>query len=281
MKPLFTKLVPLFLAGGALAPVTGAADNGKPHIWLDQKSGIEFVRIDKACFQMGNDATVHPLADGGWVRLNYTQSLSADEGPAHEACLDGYWLGRHEITRKQWQRVMGSLPDGDATKTGTVPVTRVTWEQANAFTERLGALHGRRYRFRLPTEAEWEFACRGGKPGAMDQGTPKNEAELAEVAVADIQAPVSPAEVGSRKPNAADFFDLLGNVWEWTADDYAADGYARHALYNPRHKSGGDVAVIRGGSLRTEFVQVRCTMRGRYPKQDTLDLIGLRVVRED
>ncbi|NMG77624.1 formylglycine-generating enzyme family protein, partial [Aromatoleum diolicum] len=81
--------------------------------------------------------------------------------------------------------------------------------------------------------------------------------------------------------NGAGFSDLLGNVWEWTADDYISDGYTRHSLFNPRNSAGLDKAVIRGGSRRTEFVQTRCTMRGRYPKQDTLDLIGLRIVREE
>lgn len=281
MRPLTATTVALLLATGVLASAVHAADADKPRTWTDPKSGIEFIHVDKACFRMGNDTPVPPESDGGWVRLKYKESLSADEAPAHEACLDAYWLGRHEVTRKQWQQVMGSLPDGNSAGADNLPVTRVTWEQARTFTERLTALNGTRHRFRLPTEAEWEFACRGAKAGALDQQVPANTEELALLAVADIQAPVSPAAVGSRKADAAGFFDLLGNVWEWTADDYAADAYTRHKLHNPRHSANLDKAAIRGGSLRTEFVQTRCTMRGRYPKQDTLDLIGLRVVRED
>lgn len=281
MRLLTATSAALLLAAGMMTSAVHAADASKPRLWTDPKSGIEFVRIDKACFRMGNDTPVPPETDGGWVRLKYRESLSADEAPAHEACLDTYWLGRHEVTRRQWQQVMGSLPDGNAEGADNLPVTRVTWEQARTFTDRLSAMNGKRHRFRLPTEAEWEFACRGAKAGALDKDVAANPEELAQVAVADIQAPVSAAPVGSRKANAAGFFDLLGNVWEWTADDYAPDAYARHGLYNPRLSAGGDKAVIRGGSLRTEFVQTRCTMRGRYPKGDTLNLIGLRVVRED
>lgn len=263
------------------AAAAGAAESGKPRTWLDPKTGIEFIRVDKACYRMGNNQHVAPEADGAWVRLNYSESLSSDEKPEHEVCLDAYWLGRHEVTRKQWLKVMSSLPDDDVAGSEDIPVTHVTWEHANTFAERLSALHGKRYRFRLPTEAEWEFACRGAKAGALDREVATTSDELAQFALADVQAPASAGAVGSRKANSAGFFDLLGNVWEWTADDYAAEAYARHGLYNPRRSGGGDTAVIRGGSVRTELVQARCTMRGRYPKQDTLSLIGLRVVRED
>lgn len=264
-----------------LAMHAAAGDPAKIRTWTDPKSGIEFIRIDKACYRMGNDASIPPEADGGWRRLKYQESLSHDEGPAHEACVDAYWLGRYEVTRKQWRLVMGTPPDTASNAPDNAPVTRVTWEQAIAFTEKLNAQHAKRERFRLPTEAEWEYACRGADPRKLDQGAPATREELAQQAVADIQAPHPPEPVGSRQATAPGFFDLIGNVWEWTADDYAADAYARHKLYNPRHSSNEAKAVIRGGSLRTEFVQARCTMRGRYPKNDSLDLIGLRLVREE
>ncbi|NMG44983.1 SUMF1/EgtB/PvdO family nonheme iron enzyme [Aromatoleum toluvorans] len=282
MKPTRPTLAVLFLAGSLIAAGVHAAKDNPPHLWQDPQVGLEFVRVDKACYRMGNDTAIPPEPDGGWVRLNYTQSLSADEGPVHEVCVDAYWLGRHEVTRKQWKQVMGSLPEGsNAALPDNTPVTRVTWEQARAFADRMTVLHKKRYRFRLPTEAEWEFACRGAKAGALDKEIAAAADELGRLAVAAIEAPVPPEPVGSRPANGAGFFDLLGNVWEWTADDYAADGYRRHALYNPRHSAGTDKAVIRGGSARTEFVQTRCTMRGRYPKHDTLDLLGLRLVREE
>ncbi|BAL22724.1 SUMF1/EgtB/PvdO family nonheme iron enzyme [Azoarcus sp. KH32C] len=281
MRPFTTPPAALILAGALLGSAAHAASPGTPRIWQDPQVAIEFIHVEKSCYRMGNDRQIPPEVDGGWVRLNYTQSLSHDEGPAHEACLDAYWLGSHEITRKQWLKVMGALPDGDASLPQNLPVARVTWEQANAFTDRLNALYKNRYRFRLPTEAEWEFACRGANPKTLDQGVPTTPEDLALQAVADIHAPRPPEPVGSRNPNTAGFYDLLGNVWEWTADDYAPDAYTKHSLYNPRYKAGLDKAVIRGGSVRTEFMQARCTMRGRYPKQDTLDHIGLRVVREE
>lgn len=281
MKQTQTISAAMLLACSLFAASAHASSEIKPKIWQDPQTGLEFVRVEKSCYRMGNDKRVDPEPDGGWVRLNYTQSLSSDEAPAHEVCLDAYWLGRHEVTRKQWKQVMGTLPEGDVTLPDNLPVTRVTWEQAKAYAERLTSLHKKRFSFRLPTEAEWEFACRGANPAALDKNVPTNGDELARIAVAAVEAPVLPEPVGSRPASAAGFFDLLGNVWEWTADDYAADAYTRHSLYNPRTASSLDKAVIRGGSVRTEFVQARCTMRGRYPKHDTLDLIGLRLVRED
>lgn len=281
MKPTETIFATLLMISSLIATSAHASSENKPRIWQEPQTGLEFVRVAKSCYRMGNDANVAPDADGGWGRLGYTQSLSADEAPAHEVCLDAYWLGRHEVTRKQWKQVMGSLPDGDESMPDNLPVTRVTWEQANAYAERLTSQHKKRFRFRLPTEAEWEFACRGANPAALDKNVPTNGDELARVAVAAVEAPALPEPVGSRPASAAGFFDLLGNAWEWTADDYVADAYARHSLYNPRTGAGLDKAVIRGGSVRTEFVQTRCTMRGRYPKRDTLNLLGLRLVREE
>lgn len=270
----------LLTFGLATAPAAGA-DTAPPRTWQDPLSGMEFVRVEKSCFRMGNDTPVPPERDGGWDRLEYGESLSSDEGPVHEACLDGYWLGRYEVTRGQWRKVMGALPVGLPEGGDTLPVTRITWHQARDFAERLSAQTGGKYRFRLPSEAEWEFACRGGRADALDLDVPTNTDELARMAVADVQAPNPPEPVGTLAPNRGGFHDLLGNVWEWVADDYAADAYNRHRLYNPRNATGADQAVIRGGSLRTEFVQARCTMRGRYAKRAHLDLIGLRIVRED
>ncbi|WP_169262180.1 formylglycine-generating enzyme family protein, partial [Aromatoleum diolicum] len=203
MKPIKSISAALLLVGGLIATTVQAANGSTPQTWQDPQIGIEFIRVDKACYHMGNDAKVPPEADGGWVRLNYTQSLSADEGPLHEACLDAYWLGRHEVTRKQWKRLMGSLPEGNSTTADSLPVTRVTWEQANAFAERLTALYKKRYRFRLPTEAEWEFACRGARTNALDKDTAANADELARIAVAAVEAPVPPEPVASRGANGA------------------------------------------------------------------------------
>lgn len=275
----FTPVLMLTL-GLAAAQATGA-ETTPPRTWKDPVSGMEFVHVEKSCFKMGNDTPVPPERDGGWDRLEYRESLSSDEGPVHEVCLDGYWLGRYEVTREQWRRVMGTLPAGLPEDTDTLPVTRITWQQAKDFADRLSAKSAGKLRFRLPSEAEWEFACRGGRLDAMDRDVPTNADELARIANADVQAPNPPAPVGSRDPNPGGFHDLVGNVWEWVADDYSPKAYAGHRLYNPRHEVGSDLAVIRGGSLRTEFVQARCTMRGRYTKRAHLDLIGLRLVRED
>lgn len=281
MKPFGKDTVALLAAMTALAPAALAAPPSAAETWRDPTSGIEFLKIQKACYKMGSDSSMPAYADGSWARSKFQPTLAEDELPQHEVCVDAYWLGRHEVTREQWLKVMGSTPDTNTGLPGNVPVTGVTWTQANDFAAKLTALHGKKYRFRLPTEAEWEFACHGGKAGASAASEPMNADEVKQLAVADVEAPVPAQPVGLRPANAAGFHDLLGNVWEWTSDDYAADAYKHHTLFNPRHKSGADSAVLRGGSVRTEFAQVRCTMRSRYPKGDTLQLIGLRLVREN
>ena len=136
---------------------------------------------------------------------------------------------------------------------------------------------GGKQRFRLPTEAEWEYACRADSKVLQSQ-KPDAE-ELNKAAWYQYRQP-KPTRVGSLEANAFGLHDMLGNVWEWVGDSYLADGYTRHPLYNPRIETNAPQRVIRGGSMRTELEQTRCTKRGHYPADESLDTIGFRLVRE-
>lgn len=239
-------------------------------------SGIEFVWIDKGCFAMGAEKA------GNTDHRGSPPVPRPDEVPRHEVCVDGFWMGRHEVTRAQWQRVMTPGAPVDAA-VARHPATHVSWEDAQAFLQRLNATAGPGERFRLPTEVEWEFACRPGEPVLPIDGMRVERFEALR-ASAWLKIPLHEDQatrpVGELKPNPLGLYDMLGNVWEWTADVYLPDGYARHARRNPVVESGSDRHVLRGGSFKSDVTQARCGARAYGIPQDRLYAVGLRVVRQ-
>ena len=261
---------------GVAALVLGTAWAGPTApTWQEPGTGMVFVSIPKGCFQMGSALPVAPPANTMWHEVGYVGSLSDNEKPRHEACVDAFWLGRYEVSVKEWRTVMGGemLGRGDDT-----PMADVSWEQARLFAQRLSERSGQR--LRLPTEAEWEYACRAG---ATTEALPARE-QLAQQARYGLGSPTAAeavaSPVGRLAANAFGMHDMLGNVWEWVADNYQADGYARHNLYNPRVDAASAQHVIRGGSFRTEFDQVRCSRRGHQPSSESMSTIGFRLVRQ-
>lgn len=277
----------LLVAGAALGaaalamPVQkkAAAEKQGPD-WQEPATGMVFKDIPKGCFQMGAETPQGPHPEMFWDRAGYTKTASEDELPVHEVCVNGFWMGKYEVRRSEWRQVMGEASNEEA-KDGDLPVTGVTWEQAEAFVQRLSRLSEGKYRFRLPTEAEWEYACRAGATKELDPLA----GHLAHFAWHEFSR-VGPQPAGQLQPNDWGLHDMLGNVWEWVADDYAANAYARHDLYNPRMKAApgkknpNGQKALRGGSFRTETVQVRCAMRGHHDPRIGTDAIGLRLVRE-
>ncbi len=251
--------------------------------WQEPKTGMAFVAIAKGCFQMGSLHPAQPPANTMWDEINFTASLSENEKPRHEACVDAFWMSKYEVRLAEWRSLMGGEAPGAAANTnGAAPMVSVTWEQARLFARRLTEQSQGRQRFRLPTEAEWEYACRGA---AAEDAAPSQDAltRQAHYGLGSPWTDDAKPEVGAVGQYAANPFglhDMLGNAWEWTQDSYAADGYARHSLYNPRADAGTTQRVIRGGSFRTEYAQVRCTRRGHQPASEALDTIGFRLVRE-
>ena len=164
---------------------------------------------------------------------------SADEGPAHLVKLGrGFEIGKYEVTQAQWTLVMGSNPShfrGPA-----LPVDNVSWLAAQDFIARLNRAAGP-YLYRLPTEAEWEYAARAGATG-------QRIGDLDEVAWHGSNSEDRTHEVGTKRPNAWGLHDMLGNVWEWCSDRYGADYYSKSPSADPRGPSEGGFRVMRGGS---------------------------------
>lgn len=272
MKRMLVAIVAMALGSAAFAaPAAGKAPEKPAEDWIEPTTGMVFRPIPKGCFKMGAETPQVPQPDPFWERVGFKGTASEDERPVHEACVDAFWLGKHEVRASEWRQVMG----GDGGSGDGLPMTQVTWEQAEEFARRLTEASAGKYRFRLPTEAEWEYACRGGARKDIDP-----LADEVDGAAWFLFVRYDAQPVGQLKPNAFGLHDMLGNVWEWVADSYAPKSYGKHPLFNPQVKTDTGQKVLRGGSFRTERVQVRCAMRGHQSPRVGSDAIGLRLVRE-
>ncbi len=193
-----------------------------------------------------------------------------DERPAHRVRLSsGFEIGKYEVTQAQWVAVMGSNPSqfqGPA-----LPVESVNWHAAREFVARLNRADGP-YLYRLPTEAEWEYAARAG---ARNQRI----GELDDIAWYGANSGGQTHEVGTKQPNAWGLHDMLGNVWEWCWDRYRADYYSKSPESDPRGPALGGFRVLRGGSWYRYVWFLRHSARFRDRPAARHRHVGLRCVR--
>jgi formylglycine-generating enzyme required for sulfatase activity len=232
---------------------------------VEPASGVELVLVQGGCFRMGD-----VFGDG-----------ETEEAPAHEVCLRDFYLGKFEVTQGQWKKVMGGNPSLDeACRDDACPVENVSWQEAQAFIGRLNGPGGGPYR--LPTEAEWEYAARSrGKPERYSGGN-----DLESVAWYAVNSGRRNHPVGTRAPNGLGLHDMSGNVWEWTKDWYGDDYYARSPRQDPQGPSGPaapDVdRVVRGGCKTGEASNERTTRRSfglQRASAGRSDKIGFRLAR--
>ena len=193
-----------------------------------------------------------------------------DDETQHEATLTkSYYMGKYEVTQEQWEAVMGNNPS--ETKGSKLPVTDVSWEDCQEFIKKLNAKTKGGYR--LPTEAEWEFACRAGtttKYSFGDEITPQD-------ANYDDSKIGKPVAVGSYRPNAFGLYDMHGNVWEWCEDWYGA--YSAGAVTDPKGLGWGNRRVLRGGSFVSDGSAARSPNRGVNTPTGRLHSFGFRLAR--
>ena len=232
---------------------------------LDSKNfqGIKFILIQPGCFQMGNDKVP-------------TERTSI-ESPSHRVCIEkSFYLSETEITQKQWESLMGNNPS--KVKSENRPVDRVSWNDVQTYISNLNKKDGVDL-FRLPTEAEWEYAARSG---SIDDYSFGNDAKsLAEYAwFGNLGYKGSSHEVGLKQPNDWGLYDMHGNVWEWVQDWYDPDYYKNSPEKNPIGSGTGKYKIYRGGSWVGKADTLRSTVRfSALPVTRTHDL-GFRLVRQ-
>lgn len=224
----------------------------------DPAKAIEFVLVKGGCFQMGDT-----FGDG-----------REDEKPVHTVCVDDFYIGKYEVTQGQWQSIMGSNPSFFKNCGDKCPVEQVSWNDIQGFLAKLNAKAGRKYR--LPTEAEWEFAARSGGKKEKYAGT-SSDAELGKYAWYNANSGISIHPVGQKKPNGLGLYDMTGNAWEWCQDWYGEISYSQSTRKNPAGPQSGTRRVLRGGAWLFEPAGIRASTRyGLFPEAKG-DLYGFRL----
>jgi formylglycine-generating enzyme required for sulfatase activity len=230
--------------------------------WAEPVTGMEFVLVEAGCYPMG----FTEKEDQGYPH----------EKPVHEVCVDGFWMGKYPVTQGEWTTVMGSNPSYFKLG-GRYPVECVSWLDARQFIKKLNSLNDGVYTFRLPTEAEWEYACRsGGRPEIYAGG---NENDLNELAWHAQNSGSVSHPVGAGRPNGLGLYDMSGNVWEWCEDIYSDTAYERHGRDNPLCCMGEMDRVTRGGSWYSNPRAARCSSRGFLDQTFRRHYVGFRLVR--
>ena len=230
---------------------------------------IEMVNVKGGQFDLGDD------------------SAAMDRRPAHSVTLHDFSIGKYEITQKQWYSVMGSNPS-PYNYCDNCPVTNVSWNDIQAFLEKINAMSGKHYR--LPTEAEWEFAARGGRwekvktktyndGGSDEEYMMKHSGREVLQYVAWFERNSNDHEhpVGKKRANMLNIYDMSGNVEEWCNDWYGKSYFSAKDVTNPTGPDGGSSKVVRGGSWKSLKDEISVTRRAAYTPDTKATTLGFRI----
>jgi formylglycine-generating enzyme required for sulfatase activity len=238
--------------------------------WTEPATGMKFVWIPSGCYSMGCQ--------------DNNEKCKKNETPAHKVCITGFWIGRYEVTQAEYQTVMYKNPSRFYNKNH--PVENVSWEDAMEFVsllnQKTSTKKNFRYEFSLPTEAQWEYACRSlGKNNIFpwNADLTKNTANCGDCITDQTRSSTAP--VGSFQANKIGLYDMGGNVAEWCLDVYDKKTYLDHANLNPVSKKSGTSHTIRGGSFVDNRSHLRCTARKGVIKFMKSYYIGFRLVRKE
>lgn len=329
------RLLPLCLMLSGLLAACSGLPQAATQPTFENSLGMKFVLVPAGEFLMGSDETPEALAKDfpQLERKRFTELF--DEAPVHPVRITRpFLLGQHEVTVGQFRRFLeasGYQPESIADGTGgfgyradydpaqsdngdafegrnrryswanpgfaqgdSHPVLNVTFQDALAMSAWLSQKEGATYR--LPTEAEWEYACRAGTQTRYPNGNdPQRLPEIANVfdaktaegwpqwraqAIQRADGHVFTAPVGSYQPNAFGLFDMVGNAWEWVSDRHADDYYAQSPVDDPQGPAAGGVRVRRGGSWHTWPLYARCSYRNWNSETTRYTLLGMRLLRE-
>ena len=230
---------------------------GFVYIKNSTESEMEFLFVKGGCFQMGDT-----FGDG-----------DADEKPVHEVCVDDFYIGKYEVTQGQWQAIMDENPSYNKNCGDNCPVENMSWNDVQEFIYRLNQKTGQTYR--LPTEAEWEYAVRAGSTTRYYWGN-RMDGDYAWY-LENSGNKTHP--VGQKKPNNLGIYDMSGNVWEWVSDWYDESYYKKSPRDNPQGPASGTAHVLRGGYSERYGDALRCARRSWGFPGGGLTVGGFRCVR--
>ncbi len=244
---MFAAFLLLFVYMMALAPdVFGAAG-----------PDVKMTKVKGGCYTMGDDSA----------------AAGNEEKPAHEVCVDDFQLGTYEVTEAQWLAVMQKPSPSGISSGADFPVRGISWNDAKEFLNILNSVTGLNYR--LPTEAEWEYAAKNGKQqiyaGTSDSKT------VAEYACFAGSCKAAPLAVGHKKPNSHGIYDMSGNVMEWVNDRFDSRYYKQSPKTNPKGDPFGVNRVLRGGSYNSVANQIRTTCREYLAPDIRKNEVGFRL----
>jgi formylglycine-generating enzyme required for sulfatase activity len=256
------------LACSLILSLTSAGCHSESERWTEPLTEMTFVRIPAGDFEMGSPAG--------------EPQRSPDEKLHKVRISRSFYLAQKEVTQAQWQKVMGTNPSWFQSCGAKCPVEKVNWYEAKEFIRRLNQRSN--MGFRLPTESEWEYACRAGTRTAFstgenltaDQANYDGSYPYAKFAKGKNRGTTTP--VGSFSPNAWGIFDLHGNVWEWTSDLYCP--YPDDEVTDPHPNCDSEMRVIRGGSWYFGADSARSALRYTHRPQDSGFSIGFRLAAD-
>jgi len=222
--------------------------------------GMKFVLIQAGEFTIGSPEN--------------EKDRQSNEGPYHKVKITKpFYMQTTEVTQAQWKAVMGNNPS--YFKGDDLPVEQVSWDDAQEFIKKLSAKEGVKYH--LPTEAEWEYACRAGSTTRFCFGD--DESKLGEYAWYNENSDNKTRPVGQKKPNARGLYDMHGNVWEWCQDWYDENYYKNSPAEDPQGPASGAIRVVRGGRWFGEAGDCRTAFRSWVETSFRYDNFGFRLAR--
>ena len=270
--------IPGGLAAALLCLALAACDGGaKPAAFSTHTNslGMEFALLPAGAFEMGSpegerEALCADIEDKG--RNVVCRQRVDSERPRHTVKITRpFYLGKHEVTLAQWEAVMSDRPFGFEESAGDMPLMATPWEDAQEFIRRLNELEGHN-RYRLPTEAEWEYAARAGTTTRYFFGD--DAGELRRYAWFDKGDERGPQPVGQREPNPWGLFDMYGNAPEWVQDRYWGEYYRESPRRDPRGPDAGVRRVVRGGHFASPAADCRSASRAAESPERDFSRIG-------
>ncbi len=255
------------------APTTTVSRKPQKRMANPQKPKTTTTTSDIQTFSAGGVTFRMVRVEGGSFTMGATSEQGSEAysnaSPAHRVTLSTYYIGETEVTQALWEAVMGNNPSNF--KGANLPVEQVSWEGCQNFIRELNRMTGKR--FRLPTEAEWEYAARGGNKSQGCKYSGSNAID--KVAWYIVNSGNKTHEVRTKSPNELSIYDMNGNVWEWCQDWYGS--YDASSQTNPSGPSTGSRRVCRGGSWFSSAGSCRVSYRNDSTPGYRGSILGLRL----